>query len=231
VFHAVSLQPGAQTVLSGAETKAMTHYLRSRHDGILVGYGTAKADNPGLNTRYSEDGVNIVGYQRQPRPFILDPSARWGLDDTPKLFSLAESRQGKPPSWIVVFETETETESGRNGEIINKLKAAHGLVFNAGAYQGREEGVDWDCILRGMAKKGVKSVMIEGGGVVIKDLLRKRNQKYISSVIVTIAPTYLGAGGVDVAPRRSVETENEVTLGDIKWVPLGQDVVMAGFIK
>ena len=68
-------------------------------------------------------------------------------------------------------------------------------------------------------------------GQVIKDLLRKKNQKYISSVIVTIAPTYLGDGGVDVAPKRSLEAENEVHLQGVKWLPLGQDIVMTGFIK
>lgn len=223
--HVVSLQPGAQTVLSGPETKAMTHFLRASHDAILVGVGTAKADNPGLNTRYSEDGTNIVGYDRQPQPFVLDPSTRWTVEDTPKLFSLAKHAQGKPPSWIM------GTEGGVDSRMIDKVKAAQGLALYGGAYKGREDGVDWDTILRAMAKKGVRSVMIEGGGAVIKDLLRKRNQKYISSVIVTIAPTYLGAGGVNIAPRRSVETENEANLKDVRWIPLGQDVVMVGKIK
>jgi 2,5-diamino-6-(ribosylamino)-4(3H)-pyrimidinone 5'-phosphate reductase len=202
----------------------MTHYLRSRHDGILVGIGTAKADNPGLNTRYTEDGRNAVGFARQPRPFVLDPSGRWSLGDTPKLFSLAESKQGKPPSWIVGRGDVDE-------RLEKKVLGSDGVVLDAGDYSGREDGVDWDTILKNMKSKGVRSVMIEGGGAVIKDLLRKKNQKYINSVIVTIAPTCLGAGGVDVSPRRSVDTENEVNLKDVRWIPLGQDVVMAGVIK
>ena len=220
----VSLQPGARTVLSGQESKAMTHYLRSRHAGILVGVGTAKADNPGLNSRYSEDGRNPVGLERQPLPFILDPSGRWNVEDTLKLFSLAQSGQGKPPSWIV-------SDGKIHGGALSKVQEAKGYVLGAGVYQGLEKGVDWDTVLRRLKNIGVESVMIEGGGRVIKDLLMGRNQKFISSVIVTIAPTYLGAGGVDVAPQRSIETQNEVKLRDVKWLPLGQDVVMAGFIK
>lgn len=61
--------------------------------------------------------------------------------------------------------------------------------------------------------------------------MRKKNQKYVSSVIVTIAPTYLGAGGVDIAPIRSLKAQNEVNLSGVKWIPLGQDVVMAGILK
>lgn len=50
-------------------------------------------------------------------------------------------------------------------------------------------------------------------------------------MIVTVAPTFLGAGGVDIAPTRSVEDKNEVRLESVTWMPLGQDVVMAGVIK
>ena len=66
---------------------------------------------------------------------------------------------------------------------------------------------------------------------VIKDLLRKKNQIFVSCVIVTVAPTYLGAGGVDISPKRTIQAGNEVNLRDVKWMPMGQDVVMAGVIR
>lgn len=50
-------------------------------------------------------------------------------------------------------------------------------------------------------------------------------------MIVTIAPTFLGAGGVDITPKRSLEVENEVSFENITWMPLGQDMVMAGVIN
>ena len=190
----------------------------------MVGVGTAKADNPGLNTRYSEDRIKVVGLERQPRPFVLDPSGRWGVEDTPKLFALAEDGAGRAPGWVVGAGVGSAVMRG-------KVRDGKGVVVDVGEYGGKVEGVDWDVVLRGLKRAGIGSVMIEGGGAVIEDLLRKRNHKFISSVIVTIAPTYLGAGGVHVAPRRSKEMENEVRLKDIKWIPLSQDVVMAGFIN
>lgn len=40
---------GQQILISGKESLAMTHRLRSLHDGIMVGIGTALIDNPQLN--------------------------------------------------------------------------------------------------------------------------------------------------------------------------------------
>ena len=72
----ISLARGAQTALSGSRTRAMTHYLRSRHDAILIGVGTAEADDPSLNCRFSADGVNKLDLEKQPILVILDPNGR-----------------------------------------------------------------------------------------------------------------------------------------------------------
>lgn len=40
---------GTQLRLSGDESMLMTHWMRTRHDAILVGIGTALNDNPQLN--------------------------------------------------------------------------------------------------------------------------------------------------------------------------------------
>ena len=139
----------------------MTHYLRSRHDAIMVGIGTAKADNPGLSTRYSGDGENVVGLERQPRPFVLDPRGRWRVEDTPKLFGLAENGEGRAPWWI--------TERGGQGLDVRLFEKIHGVgggVIDVGEYWGKDVGVDWGTILSRMAENGITSVMIEGGGAV-----------------------------------------------------------------
>jgi 2,5-diamino-6-(ribosylamino)-4(3H)-pyrimidinone 5'-phosphate reductase len=44
--------PGKQLILSGDESMQMTHWLRSMHDAILVGIGTALNDDPQLNSRH-----------------------------------------------------------------------------------------------------------------------------------------------------------------------------------
>jgi 2,5-diamino-6-(ribosylamino)-4(3H)-pyrimidinone 5'-phosphate reductase len=65
--------------------------------------------------------------------------------------------------------------------------------------------LDWKDILKALSAEGLKSVMIEGGGDVINSLLVPEYFSVISSVIVTIAPTSLGEGGVVVSPQRRLD--------------------------
>ena len=90
----------------------------------------------------------------------------------------------------------------------------------------------WKYILEFLYKEaGIKSLMIEGGGEVINDLLgRKENLELIDSIVVTIAPVYFGKGGVNVSPDgKKVEAQKvpAVNFKDVEWVVLGRDAVMA----
>lgn len=224
----ISLNPGVRTQISGAETKAMTQYLRSRHDAILIGQGTANADNPGLNMKYSNDGVSPVGIgiARQPRPIVLDPSRKWQTELCPKLFKLAEDGQGRPP-WTIHCISTGDSKSPEDEQRASKLGGVGGGIIDAGSYSRTEDGIDWKATLAALGASGIRSIMIEGGGTVIKDLLRARNQHLIDSLIVTIAPTYLGEGGVTVAPFKTEKNRNECILTDVKWLHYGDDIVMA----
>jgi 2,5-diamino-6-(ribosylamino)-4(3H)-pyrimidinone 5'-phosphate reductase len=225
----IALQPGIQTLLSGRETKAMTHYLRTKHDAILVGVGTANADDPGLNSRYSHDGRTMVNFGRQPRPFILDPGKSWKVDTCDKVFDLAKKGLGRAPWWITSENVYVNEETGKDQACLNKIWGVGGNHMTAGIYEGKRNGVDWEEILQALWRTGIRSVMIEGGATVINDLLREKNQHFISSVIVTIAPIYLGSGGVVVAPPRTYPQKTEVVLPrqNVSWLPFGKDIVMA----
>jgi len=85
----------------------------------------------------------------------------------------------------------------------------------------------WTMILEKLSALGLESVMVEGGGRVINDLLRKGNRELVDSVVVTVAPVYLGAGGVNVSPPRADEAQAAVRFTDVRWTVLGRDVVMA----
>ena len=226
---ALSLAPGMQTILSGPESKAMTHFLRSRHDAILVGVGTAVADDPGLNCRLAGvGGYGGIGWDGQPRPVIVDPSARWLLTPQSRILKNVKDGKGRAP-WMVITPG-----AGVQPERIEMLKHYGGTYLGLLDYSpGRR--FRWEGILQALGAQGIRSVMIEGGGAVLNELLNPEYAAFIDSVIVTIAPTYLGRGGVVVSPeRRTDETGSfraAVKFTDVKWQPLGEDVVMCGKLQ
>lgn len=226
----LALSPGARTVLSGPQSKAMTHYLRSRHDGILIGVGTALADDPGLNCRIvGTGGYGGEGLECQPRPIVIDPSARWDFSDKSKLFQLCRQGRGRAP-WIVTAREELPMEK-------RTLLESYGGKFISLQMSTSQDGhrkVDWKNLLVVLRSEGLRSVMIEGGGQVINSLLEPPYMPLIDRVIVTIAPTWLGRGGVVVSPaRRFDDAGNAISaarLTNVKWYPFGEDVVLCGQI-
>lgn len=213
----IASKPGAPTALSGPASKCMTHYLRTKHDAILVGSGTAIADDPGLNSRLSdavEQGIDL-----QPRPVILDRRARWAIHNGSKVIRAAREGKGKGPI-IVLGQDELHNVPHERLDVVEQV---------GGSYIASS---DFAQLLHVLAAKGIRSIMVEGGGQVINSLLRDYPH-LIDVVIVTVAPVYLGQGGVVVCPEKhagqSVSTP-VVKFRDVKWIPLENDVVMCARI-
>lgn len=279
----LSLAPGVRTVLSGPQSKAMTHYLRFRHEAILIGVGTAIADNPGLNCRIEGAGgyeeqisekelftrpptrpvlqtlaqeasdrdrddaeyAEIIRQRQetlhQPRPIIIDPGARWVPQETSKIIELVRQGKGKAP-FVIIAKSTSPPQEGRDllekygGKFIALETVASDNTNVDGAGDAHQH-FDWNHILNVLAtKENIKSLMIEGGGSIINSLLsEQRYSALIDSVIVTIAPTWLGQGGVVVSPKRRVDEHGYAIpasrLTNVKWYPFGEDVVLCGKIQ
>jgi 2,5-diamino-6-(ribosylamino)-4(3H)-pyrimidinone 5'-phosphate reductase len=91
---------------------------------------------------------------------------------------------------------------------------------------------DWHDILDVLSREGLSSLMVEGGAQIINSLLDSQYHSLVDSVIVTIAPTWLGEGGVVVSPARAHDEQGvpipAARLSDVKWHPFGEDVVLCG---
>lgn len=169
----ISAEKGVQTKISHAETKTMTHFLRSKHDSILIGIGTFLADDPGLNNRYDSHMI---------RPVVLDPSLKilphWNGS---KMQRLATNGDGLFP--IVVTTTSIQDEP--NDIDIVKVPS-----------------MEWHTVLCALKGIGINSVMVEGGGYVINSLLSMASPP-VDSLIITIGPVFLGEKGVPVSPAEA----------------------------
>ncbi|KAI1402135.1 putative riboflavin biosynthesis protein Rib7 [Hypoxylon fuscum] len=261
---ALALGPGIRTALSGPQSKAMTHYLRSRHDAICVGVGTAIADDPGLNCRIAAetptqensatDGVGaLLGLASvstgeaairetkntitlsQPRPIVIDPGLRWDFTPESKVMQLARAGKGLAPYIITAVPQPPQSKK----ELLESLGGKY-IVLNPPQTNGidgdsHSRRFDWREILVAVRNEGLQSIMIEGGGAVINSLLSPRNTQLIDSVIITIAPTWLGQGSVFVSPPREAGPDGwpvaATRLTSTTWIPLGEDVVLCGKIS
>ncbi|CCD22849.1 2,5-diamino-6-(ribosylamino)-4(3H)-pyrimidinone 5'-phosphate reductase NDAI_0A06950 [Naumovozyma dairenensis CBS 421] len=200
----ISKGPGIRTAISHAETKSMTHYLRYHHDAILVGSGTALADDPGLNCKWVPANNNYTkSFDNSPRPIILDTKQKWSFKGS-KMYDLFMAKEGKSPI-VIVTKAPTKEE-----EYVSYL------VCPSDPTTGY---VDWKELLQRLNNEyGINSVMIEGGANVIQQLLTKPD--IVDNLIVTIGSIYLGKSGVGVSPDNSVE------LTDIDWWKGTTDTIM-----
>ncbi|WAO85247.1 2,5-diamino-6-ribosylamino-4(3H)-pyrimidinone 5'-phosphate reductase [Fusarium falciforme] len=219
----LSLAPGVRTRLSGPGSKAMTHYLRSRHAAILIGVSTLLADSPALNCR-------IAGAARQPRPIIIDPHLRWVPDPTDKVLEVARLSTGLAP--FVLTGVGSESLPAASVALLEQHGGKYIHVPATSSGPGSRMRFDWRAVFDALLHEHLTSVMVEGGGQIINSLLNPTFHDMIDSVIVTIAPTWLGQGGVVVSPDRLQDSAGvpvpAARLSEVSWHPFGEDVVLCG---
>lgn len=200
----IAAEPGTQTKISHAETKTMTHYLRAYHSAILVGVGTVLADDPKLNCRY--------GNYLKIRPVVIDPRGRWEYANS-TLCRICSEGAGVAPYIVIGADCEPRDEDR------DALSAQDGLFIQLPLDAAKP--ANWEMIFDALHGLGVASVMVEGGAVVIGDLL---NLGLVDSLVVTVGPVFLGKNGVEVSP---LEPE---TLKDVSWWHGEADSVLAARI-
>lgn len=218
----LSLAPGVRTRLSGPHSKAMTHHLRSRHDAILIGINTLLADSPALNCR-------ISGAARQPRPIIIDPHARWTPDPSDRVLETARLGNGQAP--FVLTGVEAQSLPAVSIAILEQHGGKYVHIPVTPDVEGKMR-FDWHTVFDVLHQQAISSIMVEGGGQIINSLLAPGYHELVDSVIVTVAPTWLGQGGVVVSPSRLQDSAGEpvpaARLHDVTWLPFGEDVVLCG---
>ncbi|KAK3936384.1 riboflavin biosynthesis protein [Diplogelasinospora grovesii] len=226
----LTIAPGRPTELSGPQSKSMTHFLRSRHAAICVGVGTVVADDPSLNCRLAS---SLQGGGHQPRPIVIDPQCRWAISENSRVLQLARAGHGLAP-FIVTAIWEPPAD---RRELLERHGGRYLFVEPTRESYGMPDGgpqFRWADVLAEVKRQGLDSIMIEGGGTIINSLLSPPDNSLIDSVIVTIAPTWLGQGGVVICPPRKTGADGSppspLRLADVSWHPLGADIVLCGKI-
>ncbi|MCM2473902.1 bifunctional diaminohydroxyphosphoribosylaminopyrimidine deaminase/5-amino-6-(5-phosphoribosylamino)uracil reductase RibD [Rhizobium sp. CG5] len=205
-----------QVRITGDRSRAVVHALRAETDAILVGIGTALADDPELTVR-------IPGLEaRSPVRIVLD--RRLELPLTSKLVQTAQdvpvflvtdgrsAEAGVPPSALPgISPSRGEIESGRalasadTSEIVETIGVRALISPLEGEMSGRTEGgiettnYSVDLTHRGAALRSAGVEIVQA--TTLADLLMTLAVRGISSVLVeggaATAKAFLDAGLVD----------------------------------
>ncbi|KAG2227600.1 hypothetical protein INT45_002285 [Circinella minor] len=193
---------GEQLLLSGPESMAMTHRLRLLHDGILVGIGTARIDNPQLNARHVLQ-TDLELYE-QPRPIVLDNRLELPVDC--KLLKNYSNGTGRKP-WIVTTA-------------LSSNPAAKALI-EAGAHlihiTEQEDRPSLETVFQVLKRQGIMRLMVEGGAKIIQSCL---DSGCLDQLIVTTAPMFVGDGGIKAGTQAR-------QLVNVSYRQFGQDMVLS----
>jgi len=163
----VAAPDGSSRWISCEVARRMVHRLRGYYDAVLIGSGTALADDPELTVRL------VKG--RNPCRVILD--SRLALPAGAKLLELPD-----PEKTIIIHSNDAaagkaEKLRARGAELIS-IKAASG-------------GLPVKDVLAALGKRGVQSVLVEGGAGIFSSFLRAGLWDRLS---LFIAPLVLGGG-------------------------------------
>ncbi len=200
----IATRSGDSRWISSEASRALAHELRAASDAILVGIGTVLQDDPALTVR------GVAG-ARSPRRVILDSTLRVPLD------ARALARDGTP---VLVATTERADASARHA-----LQAAGVEVLTVRATDGR---VDLPELLGDLARRGVMSLLVEGGSAVLGGFA---DAGLIDKVVAFVGPAIVGGPAPSPVGGRGVDLlAHAWRLGRIGVRQIGDDAVIEGYI-
>jgi diaminohydroxyphosphoribosylaminopyrimidine deaminase / 5-amino-6-(5-phosphoribosylamino)uracil reductase len=165
----IATASGESRWITGPEARRHVHALRARHDAVLIGAGTARADDPDLRVRdlgISWQPLRIVAAQHLDIPLAgrLAQTAR----DVP--LWLAHGAQAPAPM--------RDAWQGLGAQLLELATDAQGLAPVA--------------LVRALGARGLTRVFCEGGGALAASLLRAG---LVDELVVFTAGKAIGAEG------------------------------------
>lgn len=181
----IATKTGESRWITGSYARRVVHLMRANHDAILVGAGTARADNPLLDVR-------DIGLQdANPVRLILD-----GGLSLPLTSRLAQTAN-ETPLWIC----------HRAGVDKSRLQAWRDIGATLIEVSQTQEGeLDLHDMATKVAKLGITRLLCEGGGRLAASLIKA---DLVDTLVTFTAGVAIGAEGMDVFGPLGVDTLND----------------------
>lgn len=165
----IATATGESRWITGPEARRAVHAMRMRHDAVLVGAGTARADDPSLTVR-------DMGARRQPMRIVFSRNA-----DLPHDSTLVRTARDTPVTVCHGPDLSEDRREAVEGE---------GVRLIGCALSGRQLNVA-DALSK-LGEIGLTRILCEGGGALAASLLAAR---LVDELVVMTAGLTLGAEG------------------------------------
>lgn len=184
----IATHSGDSQWITGEAARDMAHGFRANHDAVMVGVGTALADDPLLTCRLPGLGT------RSPIRVVVD--GRMHLPLTSHLVMTARLI----PTWLVIMEDSDDARREAFREC--------GLEIIEVA-EGPDNNIDLGQALGKLAERGITRILVEGGSRVLAALLRGG---LVDRVLWFRAPRLIGGDGIPAAAPLGVNRLDETPL-------------------
>jgi diaminohydroxyphosphoribosylaminopyrimidine deaminase/5-amino-6-(5-phosphoribosylamino)uracil reductase len=172
----IATASGESRWITGGRARRVAHLMRAANDAVLVGAGTAAADDPALTVRLP--GLPAPG---RPGPIRVVADGRLRLPLTSVLVATAR----ETPTWIL-------TRPGNDAARIGAFSEAGCTVIEvrADAATGQPDLAEG---LRALGGRGITRLLVEGGGTLAASLL---GAGLVDRLAWFGAPSLMGGDGV-----------------------------------
>ena len=171
----IATRSGDSKWISGGEARRYVHYLRYISDAIMVGVNTVLTDDPQLTVRCGETGGTA---KKQPLRVIVDSN-------------------GRTPVKASVFHEPGKTMLALGKNLTPRQQEGYTRVGAELLVLPSEGGkVDLAGLLKVLGERGITSVLVEGGGILLGSLF---DSGLVDKVVAFIAPVIIGGEGAKTA--------------------------------
>ncbi|XWN36556.1 MAG: bifunctional diaminohydroxyphosphoribosylaminopyrimidine deaminase/5-amino-6-(5-phosphoribosylamino)uracil reductase RibD [Balneola sp.] len=195
--------------ISGKQSRKKVHEWRAKYDAVMIGRTTAMVDNPSLTVR------QITG--RQPHRIVID-----GPFELPRNLNIFSDKY-EEKTIILTWNQEKSKEAADPMLKVLSQNYFRGEIIQTSKSNGH---VDLKEAFKILGKKGITSVLVEGGQQLSSALIR---QGLVDKLYVFIAPKLLGSGTRSVLDI-GINKMSEVTgLKEVTWEKTGDDMLLTGY--
>ncbi len=194
---------GGDSRISCEEDLIRVHKIRAKVDGIMVGIGTVLKDNPRLT-------VHKIKSNKNPVRIVVDSKLRIPLN----------SRILNKEAKTIIATTEQADKE--------KLKHLKNLENVEIIICGKDK-VNLKKLMEELYKRGIKSILLEGGGTLNWSMFK---EKLVDEVSVYIAPMIFGGKSVTYVDGEGFKTVDEAVKLELKnFYKLGEGIVLEFKVK